>query len=248
MSGNTESNANTKEMLQAKITSKASAYIKSVDASKPLSKPVYAINWFNTKALWLYNLYNLLAVISVKKVGGSAVFKGRVKRVISGDDDLRRDVLLIVNYPSVNNFVNMLENAYFKLVSLLRLAAVKDYTFGFTHPLSLESVGTDRDKNRDKSKIYLLHHYQGNEQSTKNLQDIISKQNIEIYYAGRISALVYSGDSSSPKEQIPCLMQGLFLLRANKLDKLTSLIQSEEYQAAIKQTKASFIATLNRVL
>ena len=95
-------------------------------------EPVYAINWFNTRSALVYDFYNFLAVRSVRKIGGGPFIKCKLEKTLIDDDTLRRDVLLIVKYPSLVNFRRMLESTMFQLVSLLRTAAVSDFTFGFT--------------------------------------------------------------------------------------------------------------------
>lgn len=233
------------EILQAKITAKACAYIEAVNASVDLSQPVFAINWFNTKALWLYNLYNILASVSVKKVGGYPFFKGRVKEVLGGNLKLYRDVLLIVNYPSAKDFARMIENFYFKLVSLFRIMAVKDFTFGHSQPIN--SGQPVHDDNKDKA--YVMLHYRADHSTAQELMnDIEANTEIEIFYAGQIAALVYSGDSEKAREQIPCLMDGVFLLRADNLEQIKSFAAQDAFSNTLKETETYFLATLERVL
>ena len=236
---------NNPEIIQAKITSKAYAYIQAVNTDVDLSEPVFAINWFNTKALWLYNLYNLLASVSVKKVGGYPFFKGRVQEVLSGDPELYREVLLIVNYPSANHFARMMENAYFKLVSLFRIMAVKDFTFGHSQPINSDQVTHDD----DKDKAYVMLHYRADYSITQELMnEVEANTDVEIFYAGQIAALVYAGDSEKAREQIPCLMDGVFLLRADHLEQIKSFTAQDAFKNTLKETETYFLATLERIL
>jgi uncharacterized protein (DUF1330 family) len=205
---------------------------------------VYAINWFNTNRLWLYNFYNLLASVSVKKVGGKAFFKGRVQEVLAGDDSLGREVLLIVHYPGTEQFIHMLENTYFKLVSMLRLLAVKQFSFGFTQRTDSGTETADCEQN----KTYAIHHYRATEDLTSRLAEIIQEHHGEVCYAGRISALLYSGDQQQTKEQVPCLMNGLVLLRAESHEQIKKIIAHDRYQTISRQCDSSFVAILNRIL
>ncbi len=232
------------ETLRAKIIGTTSVYIQSVDRDVPLSLPVYAINWFNTNWLWLYNFYNLLAWYSLKKVGGKAYFKGRVVEVIQGDITLQREVLLIVWYPGADHFIKMMGSTYFKLVSIFRILSVKNFTFGFTQRKDSPKAVADAEKN----KCYAIHHYRAENDFLGKFEDILQEQDIEIYYAGRVSSLLFSGDNQQPTEQVPCLMTNLLVLRADSHDRLKNLLKHDGYQAAIKETESTFIATLDRML
>lgn len=232
------------ETLQVKINNKTSVYIKSTDNGVPLTAPVYAINWFDTKRLWLYNIYNMLAKGSVIKVGGKPFFKGYITDVLLGDESGRRDVLLIVNYQSARHFMRMLESTWFKLISIVRLVSVEKFNFGFTRRTDSGTVSADNDKN----KVYAIHHYRAAEDLTARLEALVEAENAEVYYAGRISALLYSGDSLQAKQQVPCLMNGVLILRADKREQIEHLINSDAYQAVVAQTESSFIATLDRTL
>jgi len=236
------------EILQAKVTDKTSIYIKSIDKTVSLSQPVYAINWFNARCLWLYNFYNLLAGFSVKKVGGRPFFKGLVKQVLYGQEQQRREVLLIVNYPAVENFKQMAESRYFQLVSLLRMVAVKEFTFGFSQRTDANGPELKHEtRGKLTDKAYLIHHYQGGEDILPEIENVIRQHEVEVIFSGRISSLLYSGDKSMAKEQVPCLMDGTVLLQADDLLQLMQAVYSDDYERLIKQTESSFIATLERV-
>lgn len=232
------------EMLRARISAKHSLYVKSVDAGIGLEEPVFAVNWFNTKTLWLYNLYNLLASVSVKKVGGKALFKGRTQKVLYGDETLRRDVLLIVNYPGVGHFLRMMKSRYFLFVSTLRMLAVRQFSFGFTHRTETRDTPVDDPENR----VYAVHHYCGPTGIGLRLEAVIRAHNLEVCYAGRISSLLYTGDDRQAKQQVPCLMDGVLLLGASSDLEIQLLMQEASYQSLIAETETSFIATLERIL
>jgi len=226
------------EFVEAKITKSISVFIRSVDADYSLREPVYAINWFNTRLLWLYNFYNLLGSMSVKKVGGKPIFKGRVKTVLHGEEHHRRDVLLLVNYPAIENFRQMLESIYFQLVSVLRMLAVKDFTFGFSKPTTKISGFSAAKEN----KIYAIHHYQGEIEINESIEKIIENSGVSIFYSGSITSLLFSGD-----EQVPCLMDSMILLEADTEDQLRKIIADKRYMDIVEQSRNSFIAILSRV-
>jgi uncharacterized protein (DUF1330 family) len=231
------------DILKARVTKNNFLYIESIDGEIDIKKRVYAINWFSTKSLWLYNLYNTLANPMVEKSGGRGFLKAKVKKTLHGEQSDHRDVLLIVTYPSLRDFTRLVEMPLFLLVSILRMLAVKEFTFGFTYRVGDESV-----KEVPKTQgEYVVHHYKSQEHISKDVALLSEEQNIEIYYIGVISALLSSGDENK-KEQTPCLMDGIIVFRSQTLKELEDFIQSEKYQTLINKTQSSFIATLDRIL
>jgi len=231
------------EVIKARISQSISVFIRSVDAGYALSQPVYAINWFDTRFMWLYNFYNFLGAFSVKKVGGKPLFKGRVTKVLHGDDDARRDVLLLVRYPTADNFRQLLESRFFQFVSLLRILAVKAFTFGF----SRRTDSTNDHLNENTFSAFVVHHYQSKDDIVEQVRSIADGFGVDIYFAGRITALLASGDASEANEDLPCLMDGALLLRAERVDAIVAMVASDEYRQIVDQTSNSFIATMDRL-
>lgn len=232
------------EILQARITKNVSIFIKSLDTTIPLNQSVYAINWFNTRFLWLYNIYNMLGSVAVKKVAGTPYFKARVKQVLYGEEKYQRSVLLIVNYPAAGNFKQMAENLYFKLVSLLRIAAVKEFTFGFSRRTD---TGRHDMQNHETDKAYVIHHYRAADDIMPQIEGLIHQHDVRVLFSARISSLLFSGDAAQPIEQIPCLMDGIVLLTADHISQIKNALADDNYQHLVQQTQSSFIATLKRV-
>jgi len=230
--------------LQAEITDNKSVFIQSIDPEVPLSDPVYAINWFNTRSSWMYQLYNLLAASSVRKVFGKPFFKGRVTTVLHGDQAHRRDMLLIVHYPAVGSFKAMLETRYFQLVSILRVFAVRQFTFGFSRRSDTAPASAAPNEN----KAYAIHHYRGGHDISAGISDLLKDQAIDIFFTGRITSLLFSGDGTQAKDQVPCMMDGAVILQAETKAALENTVAQAGYQSIIGQTDASFIAIVERML
>jgi len=118
---------------------------------------IWAINWFNYKQKWLYSLYNRLASPYVIKVGGQLLFKGHNIKSMFGSEDLARHTLLVVTYPKINNFLEMLTIKAFQLFSVLRVKAVQDFVFGFTR--RVDSFASTSTPKFIGSESYLVYHY-----------------------------------------------------------------------------------------
>jgi uncharacterized protein (DUF1330 family) len=239
--------------LKAKLPGKLRAFIFNHGKGLSFDEPVYAINWFNTKTQWVYDFYNFLAVRAVNKVGGAGFFKGKRLKTLFGNENDEREVLLVVRYPSLRHFRNMMENTYFQWVSFLRILAVSDFTFGFT---KREDSGPDLYpfKKSEKNKyIYAVHHFRGKPDVISQIQHLSVSKDIKLYFSGQIQARIGTGKTQNSSELVPCIMDGIVILRSHldnhrKTDNVEVFINSSAYQSIIKQTHSSFIGLYSRVL
>lgn len=229
--------------LHARISADSSVYIRALDDSIAADQSVYALNWFDERSGWLYDLYNWLAAASVRKVGGRPFFKGRVQQVLYGEPPERRETLLIVRYPALTAFRDMLQNRYFQLVSLLRLLAVKRFTFAFSRRLD-EAGDFSAD---DARKVYALHFYRGESSLPDAVLPLASEYDIRLRFAGRVKALLWYGDTRQLREQVPNLMQVAMLYEADSVGQLRQMIVEPRFEELTVACEATFIATLNAV-
>ena len=140
--------------IERNVTSKMRIRIRGEE--DVLQNPLFAINWFDTRAAPIYHLYNFLAGPRAFKVGAKALFKGQHKDTIYGNPDLKRNFLLIVNYPSANNFLDLASDKIFQIFSVLRIGAVKQFSF-IMHQRHLgQQLLTDRMPKADKKGCYAV--------------------------------------------------------------------------------------------
>ena len=231
-------------VLAAKLPGRTRVYIKRTDKKLRFDEPVYAINWFDTKARLLYDFYNLLAVQSVKAVGGAPFFKARLKKILHGEEAHRRDVLLVVRYPSLEKFKTMLESTFFHIVSLIRVMAVRDFTFGFTKRCD----DGPETAVRNSKTAYAVHHFKGDRGALGEIEKICDPSDVEPVYAGAMGALLSPGNVESMGEEVPCLMDAIVILKSYNQKTLEAIVRSEPYQSVIAKTKSSFVGIYDRVL
>jgi len=235
---------NTFPEIRGKVTSNIDVLIRATRPEINLNEPFYAVNWFSTKVEWLYHFYNFLAIRSVKKIGGKAFFKAKVTETIVDDSNGRRDLILIVHYPGGQEFKSLMEATYFKIVSIFRVFSVEKFTFGFTHKLVADPTSTKED-----GLYYAIHHYKTTndmEQTLQTIQAILPKD-ISIKYAGQVIATLNSQAKNKPLEQIPNLMDGLFIFQSSKEDSLQSLFSANAYKDVLETFQSSHISLLNRI-
>ena len=134
------------------------------------------------------------------------MFKGRLLKQTAGDEALRRSTILLVHYPSVSAFLNLMGNRYFNVVGLLRLLAVKDFTFGLTQPVS----GNEFNDNPINVEEYVV-----------RFGDVLSLQEsgeipiAGLMYSGKTVATLTTGDSQNIKEDVDCIIERISLQEAD---------------------------------
>ena len=236
------------EIHSAKLPGSLKAFIFRDRSLLNDDETVYAINWFNTRSALVYDFYNFLAVRSVRKIGGGPFIKCKLKRVLLDDDHLRRDVLLIVKYPSLVNFRRMLESTMFQLVSLLRTAAVSDFTFGFT---KRQDEGADLPPHNPKApseSVIAVIQYSG-EFDSETLYRLLDKHaDIDLYYSGLIGGEIGTGKMSDVCNKVPCIISGIYVLKAESADIFERLIETSDFQSLTQTPKQIYAGLYNRIL
>jgi len=234
-----------KNEMVGNVTGKMKAIIRANHESTDLNTTFYAINWFSTKIEWMYHFYNFLATRSVLKVGAKPFFKGKVSKTFLDENDTGRELILIVKYPGGQNFIKLMEDTYFKLVSIFRILSVKNFTFGFTKKESLDNNSFLEDR-----LSYAIHHFKmvDIDQSFFEKFNQLVNHNIQIKYAGFMVAQLYSQKVPAPAEAIPNLMDGLVIFEAQSEELIQEMFNSEVYQNLIKELDSSYIGFLDRIL
>jgi len=191
-------------------------------------EPVYAINWFDTRSRLVYDFYNMLAAKPVLKVGGRPFLKCQIIKRLHGDVDRQRDMLLIVRYPGLKNFGNMLENKFFQLVSLIRSV-----------PLS---------EDQQAQVVYGVLHYVGAPDELDPRALIASTPDVELQFIGKIGASLAVGKATTSAQHVPCILDGIVILKASNTDSFDGLVASTDFQQLSDQSEHLFFGVYDRVL
>ena len=234
--------------LTAKLPGGSKAYIFRADNTLTANEPIYAINWFNTKTQWVYDFYNFLAVKAVKKIGGGPFFKGKHTKTLYGEAESKRDILLVVRYPALQNFRTMLEDKYFQLVSLVRITAVEDFTFGISKRADAGADFQPMFKAESKTKAYAVHHYSGPNDIRAELQGLAENSSVNIFFSSHIKAHIGTGKSQESCDLVDCIIENILILSAADEDSIISFTQATPYQNLIQETETSFIGLYSRIL
>ena len=228
--------------IKCEVTKSINVFIKAKNTNANLNEPLYAVNWFSTKVTWIYHLYNVLAKKSLTKVGGEGFFKGEITKTILDENNGKRDLILIVRYPSAHSFKGLMENSYFKIVSLLRMAAVKDFSFGFTS----KQLGNESSLNDNLS--YVVHHFKTTNETIYSSFNEVLTDDVSIKYTGEMVAELYSKPVDKEIKEVPNIMDGIVIYESKSETPILNMIEGKQYQEIIKGLDSSYIGTVKRIL
>lgn len=227
--------------LKRKITDKITIDIVPVNSSVDLQQRVWAINWFNYKKKWLYTLYNRLAVRNVIKVGGQLLFKGHNRQTLFGDETLARETLLVVTYPKIDNFLDMLTIKAFQVKSLLRVKAVKNFVFGFMKRVDTNTMNISRN-----TGTYLVWHYQGNIDKHL-LRQLLDKYHLNLFFQGEKLAQLKRSEQGKEDVIPPLIMDGIVLLKPDSPPlQYKEFIDDETFNNICAGNKSNYVAIFDR--
>lgn len=229
-----------------KINESTAAVISPAHAESRLDEPLYAINWFNYKSSWLYTIYSLLVLPDVKSVGGKPIIKGHVLEKWEGKDALDREVLLVVKYPSADQFLKMVGKKSFQLKSLFRIKAVKNFVFGFTRKISDNRAAVKPGLNDH----YLVHLFQSKHASAPSADTLekLSETGASVYFCATKTAYLGRKRLNVALEQMPFLIDGILIMHASSADSLRKLRDHEAFRAFKEEQEVNNIYLLKRTV
>ena len=226
--------------ITAKVIGSTSVLIKTEKDGHTLNDELIAVNWFDTKTEWLYHLYNTLASKSVKKIGGIPLFKAKVLEDIS-DDRYRREILLLVKYPNGNAFKQLMQSNYFKVVSLLRMQAVKRFTFGFTKAIVQPQF-------RKTYQHYAIHNYTSSSDKDVVMENMeeIQQGNISVLYKGYTFASLSKVSNGEP-EKIESIVDNIIIYGAEDKQQLSDFLNSDSYSSHFGTQQNEYKGFIKRI-
>ena len=230
--------------IEARLPGKMRARIQMAEPGFTFDETVYALNWFNTRFAWVYDFYNLVAGRSVTAIGGTPFFKARIVEELHGTTHDLRDVVLIVRYPALTKFKDMLESRYFQLVSLLRIFAVRDFSFGF----SKRCDGDLPARCRTEPATFSIHHFRGDAGLIEEITAMSTEAGLEVVFAGRVFAHIATARSGSEWQTTDCVMDAMIVLASPDRSLVDRLVQSDSYRLAMQKAQSSFAGLYERLI
>ena len=161
-----------------------------------------------------------------------------------GSDEDQRQVLLLVKYPAPVNFRNMLENTYFKLVSIVRVVAVKEFSFCLSHIVDEAQIA----QKTNDSEHYGVHHFRGNASTLEVIRSSLANWEIDIAFSSMKSHELYKVTGKNDAVPVPVVMDGIVLFKCKDEETLKRIVESKVYQACIQQSQSSFVGLYKRCL
>lgn len=237
-----------KLQIETKTNQSTSLSILAHSVDIDLTSDLWAVNWFNTKRPWLYNIYTTLMSPLVGKVGGKLVFKGSFVKKLDGHEKDGRKTLLIVKYPSAADFIDLVSKKAVLFYSILRIMSVERFMFGFTHQLDTNEI---KPQKTAKGSPCLVHHFRGeiDIQATFNqLSSIAISNGVDLCYAGKKAATLKRSHNTEGSYEIPFTMDGILVFVAKDEANLQSFYATPDYQSFIASLDNSYAAIFSKSL
>ena len=193
---------------------------------------------------FLYDFYNFLAARSVRLVGGTPLLKGRILSCVSGDESMQRGVLLVVRYPSPRHFCRMLENTYFKLVSIVRSIAVQRFTFCLTRAIN------DRDfqlADDNYSSTFAVLMFRGDSDVMEPLLKELNDSSVSVIYSGLKTHKLSVVKASDKVTEVPVPMDGIIVFECSGESRLRSIAASTSFRSGLDNCSSYFVALLEKI-
>ncbi len=221
--------------LSTNISATEKVVIKPVLENFDQNAQLCAINWFDLRHPWLYTLYAALATRYVRKVSGKLCFKGKLVKRLEGPAEQQRDNLLIVRYPTARSFLDLVDYKVFQIVSVLRLAAVRKFCFGFTENILVKThLSGAKDSSFTKEQFYLVHHFQGDAKwlndNRRTVFATAQRYRLETYFCGLTNASIVR-EKTGKQQSVDFFMDGILLFAADSTDAVETFIRDDVYTA-----------------
>jgi len=217
-----------------------------------INGPLFAINWFDTKLAFVYHFYNLLAAARVFRVGAKVMFKGKCQQTISGDPEMARQFLLIVNYPSGTKFMDLLADKIFQLTSVFRIMAVKQFSFVFHKRREIHQT-PEPGQSFERGDCYAVLHLSkqpdgGNDARISELDGIATTYGAEIFFAGSMTGQVVLVNKSGTRDPMEFITGGTVLFKTIDQKTMAKLFESTEMQALLTAAPEHFASYVKRTM
>ncbi len=238
--------------LSTTVSKTEKVLIKPVVEHFDASADMCAINWFDLKRAWMYQLYGLIASRFVRKVSARLFFKGKLVKQLEGPEDRQRENLLIVCYPGARKFLDLVDFKIFQLASVLRLAAVRRFCFGFTENMleKADSKGAS-DKRFNKQQIYLVHHFQGDDgwlrENRQSLFASAREHNMQVYFCGLTTAHI-AREKSGQQQNPEFFMDGILLFAAQSELDIENFTLDDIYSTFKRKNSSNSLYLFSRSL
>ena len=222
-----------------------------------IESPLFAINWFDTRVAIIYHIYNLLAASRVFKIGGKVLLKGKCGQAISGNPTLARHYLLIVNYPSGHRFLELLSDKLFQLVSVLRIAAVKQFSFVLHQRQGEPQLLPDSKSVIDPSDHYAVLQIQLPEESKEEaksfdfsaIEKLAEQHDSEVFFAGRVAGQVVLGKAKQNElDAVAFLTSITIVIKSSTAKSVLDCFASDQVASLLPAGAEYFAAQVKRTM
>ena len=231
--------------VSTQINKNNKVVITPISEQADLEDVLYAINWFNVKRLWMYNLYNMLVAGHVKKLGAKAIYKGiGTQKINIENEELDRRMLLVVMYPSVNSFMKLVSNKLFLLKSIFRVNSVSDFNIGFSKRIDQGTVSKEPTRLYKGDNHYLIHTFKG----SKSEVSLPNSDEINCFFYGVKVAQIGRQKDGEQLENAPLILDGVIIWESDSREELLNFIEKSDYKDFKKELGESNLYLQKRIV
>ena len=232
-----------KPLFSKQLTKKISVSLEGENVQA--GSPLFAINWFDTRVAALYHFYNTMAASRVFRIGGKVFIKAKVGEQLAGDSSMKRQFLLIVNYPSPEGFLNLVGDPVFQVISLMRTAAVKRFSFCLNKRYEDPQLLETRFQAHDKTKSYAVLIFKG--EFTEDLRLFAKEQSIELLFSSERALTVAVTKGGHIEREAP-ITEKVFLLKSDDEESLETFFSDPKFAHASSVWEDFLAAHLGLIL
>ncbi|MBI4510835.1 MAG: hypothetical protein HY698_14470 [Deltaproteobacteria bacterium] len=225
------------------------ACIQGTEAHSDLENKLFAVNLLDIRVGLFYQLYGLFAFAMLRRVGGRLLCMLPVQGHLGGQP-LPVSTVLVVQYPNAEAFIRMASRPAFSAASILRVAALRHFRFGFTERRDAGREPQARPRPFRGPSSFAIHLLpcglgRGHEAQADGLVDLAEVQRVahlvgaSVFFAGHTAARVASqhGPNEPPRgvSIAPELgYKSVLVLEAQDAKALHELLESEAYAQATR--------------
>ena len=191
------------------------------------------------------------------KIGGKVLFKGKCQQAISGNQELARHYLLIVNYPSGHRFLELLSDKLFQVVSVLRIAAVKRFSFVLDQRQGEPQLLPDSKSVIDPSDHYAVLQVRLPEESKEEakafdfsaIERLAEQHGSQVFFGGRVAGqVVLNKPKQNDSDAVDFLTNITIVIKSSTAKNVSDCLAAGQVESLLPSGAEYFAAQVKRTM
>jgi len=220
--------------------------VQALSPDVDLDGELWTFNRSNVRIKWMYNIYLRFATGIAYKLGARAHFMGYESKCLVDHPKMRRNIWLLIAYPTASHFLNLFTSKRFESMNLtIGTLSVKERLFAFSKRLDKGPGPPEKRTYFTGKSAYLIHYFQGEQnllnQSRQALEEAAAALDASVYFMGSRCARLKFRANFLPSES-----DGAMIFEGPDEATLESLLKSTAYEDFRSQSSGDYIALYER--